>query len=428
MIYVSVNSKDIITSISKRPFKIDGQKTFKLDKDYGTNLIGKKIPKYLDNGIRLAIICNWEDQCGIATYTKFLVDALTPKVGEIKIFAENYKKEFNDPRAIGCWKRGESMAETINKIKKWNPDIVLIQHEFGIFPRANHFLKMLQSLEEIPYVITLHSVYEHLDKAVCTSPIKNMIVHTKEAEDMLKKLGNSNNISVIPHGCIPMNNNGELWNTFQNPYTIFQFGFGFFYKGVEVAIDAIHYLKNNDPKFKDIFYCYLCSQSNHAKNIHSDYYEHLCKKIHKLGLEENVAILTGYFSDIELENYLRTMKLAIFPYVTDPNNTVYGASGAVRIAMASGTPVIASKSHLFDDLEGIIPRTSNHIELAKEIDEMFSCEQHKNLVLHRTKKFVKSNSWENVADQYVETFINIIQENRIEEKGSFWQKFLSFFE
>ena len=162
--------------------------------------------------------------------------------------------------------------------------------------------------------------------------------------------------------------------------------------------------------------------------VSSDYYEHLCKKIHKLGLEENVAILTGYFSDIELENYLKTMKLAIFPYVTDPNNTVYGASGAVRIAMASGTPVIASKSHLFDDLEGIIPRTSNHIELAKEIDEIFSCEQHKNLVLHKTKMFVKSNSWENVADQYVETFINIIQENRIEEKDSFWQKFLSFFE
>lgn len=428
MIYVSINSRGIITCISDRPFIIEGQETIKLNKKLDRKLIGKKIPKEKIEGLKIAIICNWEDKCGISTYSKFLVDSLTPKVKEIKIFAEDNDVKFEDKRAIACWERGKSMESTMRMILNWEPDLVLIQHEFGIFPKATYFLQMLEMLDGIPYVVTLHSVYEHLDKAVCTSSIKNIIVHSKEGKFILEKLGNKNKINVIPHGCLPLSNQKELWNCFQTPYVIFQFGFGFFYKGVEVALEAIHHLKNTDPKFENIFYCYLCSENGHCNNIHENYYQHLQDKIEKLGIRENVTILRGFYSDQELDYFLKTVKVAIFPYVTDSNNVVYGASGAIRIAMKNGLPVVASQSHLFDDLEGVVPRPKGHLALAYEIDKIFSSETYRNSLIENSKKFLEENSWEIVAEKYMDVFEDIVfGQAHLKESFPWWKKLLRFF-
>lgn len=385
--------------MSNQFFIIKGNKTVEVD-DIVCNR--KKEPKDL----KIALICNWQDKCGISTYTEFLVNALKLKIKEIKVFSE--ENNSNDPNVVYCWKRGHSMLPALAKIKEYNPDLVLIQHEFGIFPKATYFLQMLQLLSNIPYVVALHSVYEHLDKTICTSSIKNIIVHTEEAKSTLRKLGNNNNVYVVPHGCVENPKCEELWNIFQTPYAIVQFGFGFYYKGVDRALDAIAYLKKADPKFNDIFYCYLCSQNDNTSYVHEHYYNFLLEKIEELNLGNNVVIIKGYHSEEIINNYLRTAKLAIFPYTPDPTNIVYGASGAIRIAMANKIPVLASESHLFDDLEGIVPRPNNHLSLAKEIDEIFSNWKYRKAILDKSENFIKENTWDKVANKYIEVFRKII--------------------
>ncbi len=405
MTYISIKN-DKIVGVSDSFFK-SKDSVIKLRESVDpAKVLGKRIKK--NNKIkRIAILCNYGDNCGIATYSNFLIEAFKNiQEVEVKIFSEFNEKsdKIND---IQCWKRGESMVPAINIIKEWGPDFILIQHEFGIFPKATHFLKMLELINDIPYAVVLHSTYEHLDKTICTSAIKNIIVHTEDAKNILLKLGNKSNIYVIPHGCVLFEDFKELWNIFQTPYCIFQFGFGFSYKGVDIAIEAISYLKKIDVKFKDIFYCYLCSENDRCKNIHEDYYEKLKNKIESLKLEDNVAVLRGFHDEKTINNFLRTAKLAIFPYINNPDNVVYGASGAVRIAMANNIPVIASKSHLFDDLEGVVPRIENSLELAKEIDNIFSDYKYKNSILEKCKKFVNENNWSIVADKYLTTFKEI---------------------
>jgi len=39
--------------------------------------------------------------------------------------------------------------------------------------------------------------------------------------------------------------------------------------------------------------------------------------------------------------------------------------------MANGIPVIASDSHLFDDLEGVVPKAHDTMTLADEIAKVF---------------------------------------------------------
>jgi glycosyltransferase involved in cell wall biosynthesis len=62
---------------------------------------------------------------------------------------------------------------------------------------------------------------------------------------------------------------------------------------------------------------------------------------------------------------------------------------------------------MFDDLEGIVPRPKNHLELAKEIDEIFSNDKYKKLVLNRIDNYVNENTWSNVADKYINIYYQL---------------------
>lgn len=415
--WVALNKKNFIVAISESPFSMTDYKVIEANivepKSEWHKLIGKPLNKEQTKepkNLKVAMICNWNDPCGISTYSKYLVDALLGKVGELRIFSEvSSTPKDDEPYVHRCWTRGESLRELIKEIKDWEADFVIIQHEFGIFPKATFFLQLLQGLDDIPYVVTMHSVYEHLDKAVCSAAIKNIVVHSNEGKQVLHRLGNTNNIYVIPHGCVEydVKEKEELWNIFQTPYTIVQFGFGFFYKGVDKVLDAIHYLKNSDPKFKDIFYCYLCSDNFHTSIIHAQYYDFLMNKIENLGLQDNAVIIRKYQTEQTINQYLRTAKMAVFPYVGDPGNMVYGASGAIRVAMACGTPVVASNCHQFDDLAGVVPRPGDYIQLAKEIDEIFSNEAHRKNIISKANDYIKENTWSLTADRYIQLYYKI---------------------
>ena len=241
--------------------------------------------------------------------------------------------------------------------------------------------------------------------------IKNIITHNPNGKICLESMGHRNQVFVLPHGCDVYDNVQPLWNIFQNEKTIIQFGFGFEYKGLDQAIEAVNILKNRSEEFKDIFYCFLCSESNHTRSIQARYYKDIRKLVEEKGLQDNIVVLRGYLSDQHMQNFLRTAKLAVFPYKNDPNNTVYGASGAVRKAMANGIPVIASDCHLFDDLDGVLPRPSNPNELADEIAKVFTSEEYRSGLLKKSKDFVTENSWENIGKQYAQILGDLVEHN-----------------
>lgn len=389
-------------------------KHISLDVPYDDSLVGKTIKSGKSKEFRLAVICNWNDKCGISTYSKYLIDELKLRIDKVKVFSEDKERDscVDDPKieVEYTWKRSFNMSNTIKKVLDWNPTLVLIQHEFGIFPKASHFFTMMEMLSGIPTAITLHSVYEHRDKSICTSIIDNIIVHSDSGKKCLREiLGHERqNIFVIPHGCIDLGDVKPHFNQFGVSHPIMQFGFGFNYKGVDVALEAISILKKRDDKYKDIFYCYLCSESKHAKNTHNLYYRSIKDKIEELELESNATIQRGFFTDLELQQFLRTSRLSVFPYISDPKNIVYGASGAIRVAMANGNPVIASSSHMFDDLEGVLPRPSNSKELADEISKVFNDGKYRSNLIKKQRDYIMKNSWSVTADRYIDAFRKII--------------------
>ncbi|MFT2588457.1 hypothetical protein, partial [Escherichia coli] len=75
--------------------------------------------------------------------------------------------------------------------------------------------------------------------------------------------------------------------------------------------------------------------------------------IDELGIQENVALIRGFQSEETLDSYLRTNQATLFPYISHPSHEVWGASGAARIAMAKGLPVVTSSVNHFSDLPTI---------------------------------------------------------------------------
>ena len=78
------------------------------------------------------------------------------------------------------------------------------------------------------------------------------------------------------------------------------------------------------------------------------------------------------------------------------------------MAMANGIPVIASSTHMFDDLEGIVPLPENYVSLAEEIDKIFSSETYRKDLLKRIDNYINENNWCVTADRYIELYNDII--------------------
>ena len=178
-----------------------------------------------------------------------------------------------------------------------------------------------------------------------------------------------------------------------------QMGFGFQYKSFETCLEAVAKLK---AKYPDLFFTALFSESPHARIEHQNYYDFLIEKIEKYNISDNVGIVRGFQSDTVVDAYLRTNLVAVFPYKVDLEHLVYGASGAARLAMSKNLPVITSTIPHFMDLPTI--KASNADEIATELDKFFSSDEAIRTQVEKQKQFIEANSWENIANRYVELF------------------------
>ena len=228
----------------------------------GNRLVCKQQRTEKNKQLKIAVVSVWDIPCGIAAYTKSLVGEFKNLNHQVQVFTEYDGGKVDTDGVIHCWRRGESLQGLVRKIKEFSPDVIFIQHEYGIFPDARQWTKFISAIQDYNYYVVFHSVYNHKDKAVCEAICKNIIVHTEAAKNVLQEKGITADISVIPHGCLELEETRRLWNIYRSPHTLVQFGFGFEYKGWGIALEAVRLLKE---KYPDIFYLILFSERIDAR-------------------------------------------------------------------------------------------------------------------------------------------------------------------
>lgn len=361
----------------------------------GGKLYQKGSPRDLKD-LKLAFVGVWGIACGIGTYAEALYPHFSKHFKQVKWFCEeaNIAYPAND-WLEPCFTRGESMQGLKHALAQYQPDVVLIQHEYGIFPNAAHWLSLLSELSwKYEVFVQLHSVYRHKDKTICEAAIPNIFVHSTLAKNVLEEKGVRANTRVVPHFCPPLGDQTRLWNLYKRDHTLVQFGFGFEYKGWSQAIELVARLK---PKYPDIFYTAVVSTAAHAN--HDSLFEALHRQVEEMGLQDNVAIVKGFQTDEVLESYLRTNQISIFPYVSSKDHEVFGASGASRHGIRFGTPTVVSGVPHFHDLQEVCAFGGNLDEMVAQVDKLFSSKEYREFIVSRQNEFALAHTPEKVVER-----------------------------
>ncbi len=377
---------------------------------YSNNQLKRKLVSKPISKLKIAFVGNFKMRCGISTYNENLWPLIAKQTQDFKLFVEENDFPTGSLYELGdfkiredqvsvCWKRGKSLKKLADEIKEYDPDIVVIAHEFGLFPHANHWLSFMSELSQYRLITIMHSVFHHKDKAICEAAMPEIIVHLEGAKKVLKEEKNlSSKVNVIHHGCFPPNPN-KLWNIYRTEHTVIQTGFLFRYKSWDTSLRAIAILKEKIP---DIFFTGICSESPFNMVEHQLYYNELTDLIEQLGISENVSLIRGYQSDNVLNNFMETNNIALFPYTSTPEHEVFGVSGAARLAMAKSLPIVSSKGNHFEDIPSIKCETAE--EMAEEIYKLFSDKNLYNQQIAKQNEYLFENTWEKVAQQYIKIF------------------------
>lgn len=354
--------------------------------------------------LKVAFITNYRQQCGISTYAENLFPEIVQHLGDYRLFVETNDDPTGplESKAITCWTRGKPLTSLVQAVKKYDPDVVLINHEYGLFPDARHWLSLISQLSEYRVITILHSVFpSHADKIICEAALPEIIVHQEAAKLALQKDKDiPGKVHVVPHGCYAAENIGKLWNLYHSPHTFIQCGFGFRYKHFEYSLEAVKLLKS---KYPDIFFTALFSESPHNTVGHQMYFNELMDMATKLDIQEHVAIIRGFQSETTMDSYLRTNTVAVFPYGSEKEHQVFGSSGAARLAMSKGIPVISSSIPHFADLPTVKADTPQQI--ANELDRLFSNSQLQKEQIDKQLSFIEDNSWKNTAKRFINIMI-----------------------
>jgi glycosyltransferase involved in cell wall biosynthesis len=367
--------------------------------------------------LRIAMISDYGINCGIATYTKYLCDAMRPLVKELKIFAEVAPTDICDrdsqENVLRCWDRRGDYSKIIPAMKEYNPDLIFVQHEFGLFHRVDLWNALMSQLSRWRTIPVFHTVLEHnvpslnarkdyMTRSLSEAACHEMIVHTPRARLPLRDRGYSGRIHYIPHGCFPPNRDNKLPSTLYGMFpehSIFQYGFGATHKGWEMALDVVELLK---PKYPNLVYVGVFNLSPFGADAQTQYHRKLLDIVLAKGLQNNVAIHKGFQSEAMLANYIKSSKLAFFPYqVPNKNWTSYGASGAIQLPLSLGIPMVLSDFPAFQEFEGLLPLCKDAKEAAAVIDKIFSDKAYEKQLSDASFQISESRSWDKVAKWYL---------------------------
>jgi len=364
----------------------------------------------------VAVISVFGINCGIATYTKYLCDALKLEVDELLVLAED--ADIGNDEGLGyevhrCWdRRSGDFLRLYKRLEEFSPELVIIQHEFGLFPKLNVWNTLISQLSRWRTAVTLHTVLEHdvsnktihldyLTRFLAEAPCRELIVHTPRARQTIRARGFSGRIHYIPHGCFPPNPLERLPITkygMMPNQVLFQYGFGSPHKGWDFAIDTVSLLVE---KYPDIIYIGIFNVSSSNRN--AAYFHSLLNVIREKKLEKNVAIHRGFQSEETLRLYLRSSRIAFFPYRA-PNQfwASWGASGAIQLPLSMGIPTILSDFSAFQEFNDRLPIIRTPEEAASVIDRILSDPAYEKSLSDTAFEIAEERRWEKVAAWYLE--------------------------
>lgn len=283
-------------------------------------------------------------ECGLATYTANLCAALRGagvQAGVIRLLDEPDHHPA-DP-VVFTWDRSSaaSMAAAVDVTDRF--DLVLLQHEFGIYPGRDggDVMKFVERCRR-PVLSVLHTVVPQptpSQRAIVEALVRRsamVVVHSEIAYSRLLSVFDVDpaRLAVVPHGAT-INLTGEPLITSTRPIML-TWGLLGPGKGIEHGIEAVSIMRSGGLDVR-----YIVVGETHP-NVRMDqgerYREGLGRQATARGVADLVEFVGGYHDWDALRALVRSADVVLLPY--DSRDQV--TSGVLVEALAAGKPVVAT--------------------------------------------------------------------------------------
>lgn len=292
--------------------------------------------------------------CGLATFTADMAAALRHAGHCVEVVAlVDDDDDPVDPSVAHRLLRDDVQScRDVAVALSTSVDVVLIEHEFGIFGGQDGLL--LHELTDglrVPYALTLHTVtgrFSASQRAALERPMRRadaVLVFSDDAAELLRATApawGDRRCRVVPHGApaelyaAPAPGVRSTVGLTPADLVVTTFGLLSPGKGIEHAIDAAAALRHVRD---DIVY--VIAGRTHPEVVRrrgERYREQLQAQVHELGLED-VVVFRDWFHDVdELAALLASSDVFLTPY-TDAEQIV---SGALSFAVAAGVPFVST--------------------------------------------------------------------------------------
>jgi glycosyltransferase involved in cell wall biosynthesis len=359
-------------------------------------------------------------ECGIATFTQDLMDEFS------------HIRDFNSPRVIAVnnketYEYGDQVMLEIDQhdrseyasaaavLNKSNVDLLVIQHEFGIYggESGEYLLDLVDSLK-IPFIVTFHTVLSKPDPkqryimnklALLSYKVVTMAQNT--VSDLTAAYGVPlSKIEVIHHG-VPNVKTGSR-EALKEEYglekrsIISTFGFISPGKGIEYGIEAMRAVADQHPEA-----LYMIWGKTHPvvkKESGEIYRDKLMNLVAELGLTKNVRFIDKLLTQEEVIQSLVMSDIYMTPYLGKDQ----AVSGTLAYGVGYGRVIISTPYRYAEEMlsngRGLLADFKDSSTLASCILQLLNSPQQKSEMEARTLMLGRTMMWSEIAKRYAQLF------------------------
>ena len=385
---------------------------------------------------RIAVIGNYlPRECGIATFTTDLCNALASEYGEGRLFAipvNDPESSYDYPEQVRLELTQEDIAsyEQAADFLNFNSnDLVCLQHEYGIYGgvAGRYILALLRRLK-MPLVTTLHTVLREPDanQRIVLEEIAQlsdrMIVMSELAAQLLREVYAvpGGKIDVIPHGVPDMNFMDP--NYFKDKFgtegksVLLTFGLLSPNKGIENVIRALPAILARHPNV-----VYIVSGVTHPhirKRDGERYREELQALATQLGVSSHLIFHNRFVSTEELVEQVGAADIYITPYRQEAQIV----SGTLAIALGAGKAIISTPylhaKELLADKRGVLVPFDNPGAIAESVVALLENDAERHAMRKRAYLHSRGTTWQTTAHAYMATFQRARSERSLQPRAA----------
>ena len=386
---------------------------------------------------RVAILGNYlPRQCGIATFTTDLCDAISAEYGATELLAlpvNDTEEGYQYPDRVrfelseGDLSSYRQAADFLNFSKI---DLACLQHEYGIFGGAAgaHILELLRRLH-MPIVTTLHTVLRdpNPDQRMVMDEIASlsdrMIVMSQNSAEILQEVFRvpEHKIDLIPHGIpdvpfIDPNFYKDCFGT-EGKFVMLTFGLLSPNKGIENVIQALPRILSENS---NVVYMVAGVTHPHIRRREGDQYRlYLQRMAQDLGVAANVIFHNKFVSPQELNELIGSADIYITPY----KHKDQVVSGTLARALSAGKAIISTPYlhaiELLANDRGVFVPFDDPKAIADRTMDLLRNETGRHAMRKRAYLHARTMVWNRVAQEYMKSFERVYNERLRNPRATF---------